>query len=55
MGWRQDREITEDDFLVVGCDTSQGGKDYSTAIFISKTHLDISSCLSIEYSGNRND
>jgi len=39
--YRQYREITEDDFIVVGCDTSQGGNDYSTAVFISKTHLDI--------------
>ena len=39
--YRQYREINEDDFIVVGCDTSQGGKDYSTAVFISKTHLDI--------------
>lgn len=41
MGFRQFREITEDDFFVVGCDTSQGGNDYSTAVFISKTHLDV--------------
>jgi hypothetical protein len=40
-GFRQYRELSEDDFLVVGCDTSQGGNDYSTSVFISKTHLDI--------------
>jgi len=39
--WRQYREIEQDEFLVVGGDTSQGGNDYSTAVFISKTHLDI--------------
>jgi|SRR6185312_460016 len=39
--WRQYREIEQDEFLVVGADTSQGGNDYSTAVFISKTHLDI--------------
>jgi len=41
MAWRQYREIEQDEFLVCGADTSQGGNDYSTAVFISKTHLDI--------------
>ncbi len=41
MSYRQYREIEVDEFFVVGVDTSQGGNDYSTAIFLSKTHLDI--------------
>lgn len=41
MGFRQYRELEDGEFIVVGCDTSQGGNDYSTATFISKTHLDI--------------
>lgn len=39
--WRQYRELAIDEFIVVGADTSQGGNDYSAAVFISKTNLDI--------------
>src|SRR6185503_5947948 len=41
MGFRQYREIENGEFIVVGSDTSQGGNDYSTSVFLSKTHLDI--------------
>src|SRR5882672_4203730 len=39
--WRQYREISNDEFFVVGVDTAQGGNDYSVATFFSKTNLDV--------------
>lgn len=39
--YRQYRDISEGEYIVVGCDTSSGVKDYSTAQFISKTCLDV--------------
>lgn len=41
MGFRQFRPIEKGEFIVVGVDTSSGGKDYSVAQFFSKTRLDI--------------
>ncbi len=39
--FRQFRSFDQTEFVVVGCDTSAGLGDYSTAVFLSKTHLDV--------------
>lgn len=39
--FKQYRKIEQGEFFVIGCDTASGGLDYSTAQFISKTHLDV--------------
>lgn len=39
--FRRYREYRPGEFFVVGADTSAGGIDFSTAQFISKTHLDV--------------
>jgi hypothetical protein len=41
MSFRQFRPLEKNEFIVVGCDTSAGGNDYSVAQFVSKTHLDV--------------
>ena len=41
MAFRQFRPISAGEFIVVGVDTSAGGKDFSTAQFFSKTNLDV--------------
>lgn len=38
---RRYRKYEKGEFIVVGVDTSWGGTDYSTAQFLSKTHLDV--------------
>lgn len=40
-GWRQYRRFEKGEFVVVGYDLAMGGPDYSAAIFLSKTHLDV--------------
>ena len=39
--YKQYRDLVENEFIVVGCDTSAGGLDFSTAQFLSKTNLDV--------------
>lgn len=41
MSWRRYRKYEKGEFYVVGVDTSWGGTDYSTAMFLCKTKLDI--------------
>jgi len=39
--WRRYREYQKGEFIIVACDTSSGGGDYSCAQFLSKTNLDV--------------
>jgi len=39
--FRRYREYQKDEFIIVACDTSSGGGDYSCAQFLSKTKLDV--------------
>lgn len=41
MGWKQYRKIKQGEFIVVGYDMAMGGPDYSCAVFLSKTALDV--------------
>lgn len=41
MSWRRYRKYQKDEFIVVACDTSSGGGDYSCGQFLSKTNLDV--------------
>lgn len=41
MSFRRYRPYQRGEFIVVACDTSSGGGDYSCAQFLSKTNLDI--------------
>jgi len=39
--WRQYRKLENNEFILVGVDTSAGAGDYTTAVFISKTKIDV--------------
>lgn len=39
--FRQYREFESSEFIVVGVDTAAGGTDYCSAVFLSKTYLDV--------------
>jgi hypothetical protein len=41
MSFRRYRSYQKGEFIIVACDTSSGGGDYSCAQFLSKTHIDV--------------
>ena len=41
MSFRRYRQYQKGEFIIVACDTSSGGGDYSCAQFLSKTNLDV--------------